>query len=358
MSCGVGQRHGSDLALLWLCRVAALLWPITWELPYAMGSAALKRQNKQTKNKYTNKSIYPTQAFYIMSCNFIQVFEWEPMRRNQPSLVNQKPPVQRELVQEQKSGPDLSRPSFGFWRKGPAPCCYRDLWKVTRDKHWRFSAIWLSSLQRFLNWGQLTELRKPRKCSVNINSLTGRLYSSNRTEPPSPSPSGGGRGWGGRDCESKTPIFFLPSEMNFFYLLCELLLEFLGRMSDGRGTGELQGSSRGRKPPRSHSGPPEILYRKQKGRSHSLRVFFFFFFQLYWGITDTLQPPVTTFLLFASMSLTILDFIFMWNHAVFAFQCLAYFIYHNVLQVHLCCCKEQDFSLYFFKAAKYSYVCT
>ena len=53
MSCGVGQRQGSDLALLWLwCRLAAvaLMRPLAWESPYAMG-AALKSKNKNEKKK-------------------------------------------------------------------------------------------------------------------------------------------------------------------------------------------------------------------------------------------------------------------------------------------------------------------
>ena len=54
MSCGVGQRCGSDPELLWLwCRLAALIQPLAWELPYAEG-VALKIQNKQT-NKKTKK---------------------------------------------------------------------------------------------------------------------------------------------------------------------------------------------------------------------------------------------------------------------------------------------------------------
>ena len=100
--------------------------------------------------------------------------------------MNQKPLVQRELVQEPKSGPDLRQQSLGFCRKGPAPCCYGDAWKVTHDKHWCVSAIWLSSLQRFLNGGQLTELGKPRKCIESINSLTGHLYSSKQSWVPLP----------------------------------------------------------------------------------------------------------------------------------------------------------------------------
>ena len=53
VSCGVGRRHGSDLALLllWLWRrpaARALIRPLAWEPPYAMG-AALKRQKKKKK---------------------------------------------------------------------------------------------------------------------------------------------------------------------------------------------------------------------------------------------------------------------------------------------------------------------
>ena len=53
MSCGVGRRQGSDLVLLWLwCRPAAtaLIGPLAWEPPYAMG-AALKRQKKEVLSR-------------------------------------------------------------------------------------------------------------------------------------------------------------------------------------------------------------------------------------------------------------------------------------------------------------------
>ena len=49
MNCGVGHRHGLDLALLRLwCRLAttALIRPLAWEPPYAVG-VALKRQKKE-----------------------------------------------------------------------------------------------------------------------------------------------------------------------------------------------------------------------------------------------------------------------------------------------------------------------
>ena len=48
MSCGGGSRGGLDQALLWLwCRLAAvaLIWPLAWELPHAVG-VALKRKKK------------------------------------------------------------------------------------------------------------------------------------------------------------------------------------------------------------------------------------------------------------------------------------------------------------------------
>ena len=49
MSCGVGDRHGLDLALLWLWSkpaAAATIHPLSWELPYTVG-AALKRQKEK-----------------------------------------------------------------------------------------------------------------------------------------------------------------------------------------------------------------------------------------------------------------------------------------------------------------------
>ena len=51
MSCGVVRKRGSDPVLLWLwCRLAAtaLIRPLAWELPYAVGGAQemAKRQKK------------------------------------------------------------------------------------------------------------------------------------------------------------------------------------------------------------------------------------------------------------------------------------------------------------------------
>ena len=53
VSCSVGSRYGSDLMWLWLwlwLAAAALIQPLAWKFPYAMG-AALKRKKKKKKKK-------------------------------------------------------------------------------------------------------------------------------------------------------------------------------------------------------------------------------------------------------------------------------------------------------------------
>ena len=60
MSCGVGYRHGSDPALLWLwCRLAATapIRQLAWEPPYAAG-AALKGLKTKKKKKRQAPSFY------------------------------------------------------------------------------------------------------------------------------------------------------------------------------------------------------------------------------------------------------------------------------------------------------------
>ena len=60
MSCGVGRRHGSDLMLLRLWHrlvAAALIIPLAWEPPHAMGAATEKTKKnffliKQKDSKY------------------------------------------------------------------------------------------------------------------------------------------------------------------------------------------------------------------------------------------------------------------------------------------------------------------
>jgi len=51
VSCGVGQRHGLDPALLWLWRrpaATAPTGPLAGEPPYAMGAALKKKKKKKT----------------------------------------------------------------------------------------------------------------------------------------------------------------------------------------------------------------------------------------------------------------------------------------------------------------------
>ena len=71
MSCGVCHRPGLDpeLLLLWnRPAVAALILPLAWELPHAMG-AALKRQ--RTKKKLVDLFIlYPIRNFNITPIKF------------------------------------------------------------------------------------------------------------------------------------------------------------------------------------------------------------------------------------------------------------------------------------------------
>ena len=54
MNCGVGFRGSSDLALLWLWHspaAAALIQPLTWELPYATGEALKRKKEKKKKEE-------------------------------------------------------------------------------------------------------------------------------------------------------------------------------------------------------------------------------------------------------------------------------------------------------------------
>ena len=60
MSCGIGRRHSSDPALLWLWHrpvATALIRHLAWESPYAMEAALekAKRQKKRKKDKTLKK---------------------------------------------------------------------------------------------------------------------------------------------------------------------------------------------------------------------------------------------------------------------------------------------------------------
>ena len=54
VSCGVARRLGSDLALLWFWRslaAVALIQPVAWEPPYAVGEALKIQKKKRRKEK-------------------------------------------------------------------------------------------------------------------------------------------------------------------------------------------------------------------------------------------------------------------------------------------------------------------
>ena len=58
MSCGVGRRLSSDLALLWLWHrptATAPIRPLTWEPPNAAGAALEKAEEKKKKESPKNK---------------------------------------------------------------------------------------------------------------------------------------------------------------------------------------------------------------------------------------------------------------------------------------------------------------
>ena len=50
MSCGVGHRRSSDAVLLWLWprpAATALIRPLAWEPPYAVGAAIIRQKDKK-----------------------------------------------------------------------------------------------------------------------------------------------------------------------------------------------------------------------------------------------------------------------------------------------------------------------
>ena len=59
MICGVGHRHGLDLALLWLWyRLAATvpIRPLAWKLPYAVGVALEKAKKRGGMGKKSSEA--------------------------------------------------------------------------------------------------------------------------------------------------------------------------------------------------------------------------------------------------------------------------------------------------------------
>ena len=61
MSGGVGRRHSSDLVWLWLWQrlaATALIGPLAWELPYAIGTALKRPKEKNGKNNDNDEVVF------------------------------------------------------------------------------------------------------------------------------------------------------------------------------------------------------------------------------------------------------------------------------------------------------------
>lgn len=55
VSCGIGSRHRSDLALLWLGRTAPIR-PLAWGPPYATGAALKMLKKKRSKSNIIHET--------------------------------------------------------------------------------------------------------------------------------------------------------------------------------------------------------------------------------------------------------------------------------------------------------------
>ena len=71
LSCGVGHRHGSGQALLWLwCRLIATapIQPLTWELSYVVGVALKRQKKKKKREKEIDAAIRDLSEGYNITC--------------------------------------------------------------------------------------------------------------------------------------------------------------------------------------------------------------------------------------------------------------------------------------------------
>ena len=137
MSCGVGHRCGSDLALLWLwprSAATAPIGPLAWEPPYTVG-AALKR-TKKTKKK-----------LLLTIANAYFVYSWfQPLKKQILDKIN-------------------------FLR-----CEYYHSWWLLRYIE-KLSTVWWPPFPQ--NWIiQLTHLRPPLTYSGPLSPAHGDLWAA------------------------------------------------------------------------------------------------------------------------------------------------------------------------------------
>ena len=82
MSCGVGRRCGSDLALLWLCRrlaAVAPIRPLAWEPPFAAGVALKSKKKKKFSDRFPKiwfpqVTSYDSPPVWFLAMDYLQIF--------------------------------------------------------------------------------------------------------------------------------------------------------------------------------------------------------------------------------------------------------------------------------------------
>ena len=81
MSCGVGHRHGSDVALLWLwCRLAATapIRHLAWEPPICHECSPKKKKKKRKKKERKKRNISDTNpAFPYLLMGKKNLYTWK-----------------------------------------------------------------------------------------------------------------------------------------------------------------------------------------------------------------------------------------------------------------------------------------
>ena len=114
MSCGVGRRCGSDLALLWLWRrpaATAPIRPLAWDPPHA-ASVALKGQKPKKKKK-------EKETENLESGNFSLVKDITKTKRRLINFVHEKLWFQKCCLNRD----DYANPaSASDLMKGPPSC--------------------------------------------------------------------------------------------------------------------------------------------------------------------------------------------------------------------------------------------
>ena len=95
MSCGIGHRHGLDLALLWVWQrpaAAAQNQLLAWELPYASG-VTLKRRKKKKKKKERKQKVKGEKMVFPQTPDPangpLDIYAWTS-QRNLRKLISKK----------------------------------------------------------------------------------------------------------------------------------------------------------------------------------------------------------------------------------------------------------------------------